>query len=85
MIFSIFCALTAGTAKVLSRSVNSKLSGKTGLLKSTFFNFVSGLLFSIILIVYFYILWSLPWEGSYFSYLYLRKEILANEDPARLL
>ena len=30
MIFSIFCALTAGTAKVLSRSVNSKLSGKTG-------------------------------------------------------
>ena len=54
MIFSIFCALTAGTAKVLSRSVNSKLSGKTGLLKSTFFNFVSGLLFSIILIISFH-------------------------------
>ena len=54
MIFSIFCALTAGTTKVLSRSVNSRLSGKTGLLKSTFLNFVSGLLFSIILILYFH-------------------------------
>ena len=53
MIFSILCAFTAGTTKVLSRSVNSRLSDKTGLLKSTFFNFVSGLL-AIILIIYFY-------------------------------
>ena len=57
MIFSILCAFTAGTTKVLSRSVNSRLSDKTGLLKSTFFNFVSGLL-AIILIIYFYIIYN---------------------------
>lgn len=54
MIFSIFCALATGTTKVLSRSINSRLSDKTSLLKSTFLNFVTGLLFSTILITYFH-------------------------------
>ena len=54
MIFSIFCALATGTTKVLSRSINSRLSDKTSLLNSTFLNFVTGLLFSTILITYFH-------------------------------
>lgn len=48
---SVLCAIMAGITIVLSRSVNSYLSQKIGAYQSTFFNYFTGLIMSIIVLL----------------------------------
>lgn len=48
---SVLCAIMAGVTIVLSRSVNSYLSQKIGAYQSTFFNYFTGLIMSIIVLL----------------------------------
>ncbi|MBD7912114.1 MULTISPECIES: DMT family transporter [Clostridium] len=47
----ILIAILAGVAIVVSRIINSNLAVKIGLFQSTFYNFLTGLLFSTIILV----------------------------------
>lgn len=47
----ILSGIMAGTAVVISRSINANLSRKIGLYSSTFFNFIVGLTVSIIVLL----------------------------------
>lgn len=49
--FYVIIALLAGVSVVISRMVNYKLAEKIGLLQSTFFNYVVGLVFSIVILL----------------------------------
>lgn len=49
MITSIILSLMAGVTIVVSRIINSKLSSKIGLLSSTFYNYLMGLIFSLVI------------------------------------
>lgn len=47
----ILCAMMAGVTIVLSRSVNSYLSQKVGAYQSTFFNYLTGFITSLIIML----------------------------------
>lgn len=48
--FNILISILAGVSVVLSRIINSKLGDKIGVFQSTLYNFLTGLLFSIIIL-----------------------------------
>ena len=50
--FYIFISILAGVCIVVSRIINSNLAKKIGIFQSTFFNYVVGLLFSSIFLVF---------------------------------
>ena len=52
MIFYIIIAMMAGVTIVVSRIVNAKLSERIGLFESTFYNFLTGLIFSMIILLF---------------------------------
>ncbi len=52
MYLAILFAFLTGVTKVVSRTVNAKLSAETGTLKSTVYNFVFGLLTSCLLMLF---------------------------------
>lgn len=52
MFFYIIIAILSGVTIVISRIVNSKLSEKIGLFESTFYNFLTGLIFSVIILIF---------------------------------
>lgn len=49
---NILISILAGISVVLSRIINSKLGDKIGVFQSTFYNFLTGLLFSIIILIF---------------------------------
>lgn len=53
MIFSLLCAFGAGITIVLSRSVNAALAERIGAYESSFFNYVTGLITSLLFLVLF--------------------------------
>jgi uncharacterized membrane protein YdcZ (DUF606 family) len=50
--FNILISILAGVSIVVSRIINSKLGNKIGVFQSTFYNFLTGLLFSIIILFF---------------------------------
>lgn len=50
--FNILISILAGVSIVLSRIINSKLGDKIGVFQSTFYNFLTGLLFSMIILLF---------------------------------
>lgn len=50
--FYIFIAALSGVSTVISRIINANLSTKIGMYQSTFYNFLTGLLFSIITLLF---------------------------------
>jgi transporter family-2 protein len=51
MIAAAVISIIAGASVVLARNINSSLANKLGLLEGTFFNYVVGLLFSLIFLL----------------------------------
>lgn len=49
--FFIIISIAAGAIVVISRILNTKLSEKTGLIQSSFYNYITGLLASILLFI----------------------------------
>ena len=50
--FYIFIAALSGVSTVISRIINANLSTKIGMYQSTFYNFLTGLLFSILTLLF---------------------------------
>lgn len=50
--FTILISILAGVSIVLSRIINSKLGDKIGVFQSTFYNFLTGLLFSMVILFF---------------------------------
>lgn len=48
---SVLCAMLTGITIVLSRSVNSYLSQRVGVYQSTFFNYLTGLITSLLIVL----------------------------------
>ncbi len=48
----IFIAILAGVCIVVSRAINAKLATIIGLFQSTIFNFIVGLIFSIVFLLF---------------------------------
>ena len=52
MLFYILISILAGVSVIISRNINSILGIKIGILESTFFNFFTGLIVSLILFLF---------------------------------
>ncbi|CDM67254.1 hypothetical protein CM240_0075 [Clostridium bornimense] len=50
--FYLFIAALSGVSIVVSRIINANLSTKIGMYQSTFYNFLTGLIFSIIILIF---------------------------------
>jgi transporter family-2 protein len=51
LLFYILISIFSGVSIVVARTVNSNLAGKLGLLEGTFYNFLTGLMLSIVLLL----------------------------------
>ncbi|MEG2935010.1 MAG: DMT family transporter [Clostridium sp.] len=52
MVYALFLSFIAGVSIVVARIINANLGDKIGVLSSTFFNYVTGLFFSFIILLF---------------------------------